>query len=36
MDGGADGSLEDMWRYAIDAAALDWIGNNDHDNGGGK
>ena len=36
MDGGPDGSLEDMWRYAIDAAALDWIGNNDHDNGGGK
>jgi hypothetical protein len=36
MDGGSDGSLEDMWRYAIDAAALDWIGNNDHDNGGGK
>ena len=35
-DGGADGSLEDMWRYALDAAALDWIGNGDHDNGGGK
>ncbi len=35
-DGGSDGSLEDMWRYAIDAAALDWIGNGDHDNGGGK
>ncbi len=36
MDGGSDGSLEDMWRYAIDAAAFDWIGNGDHDNGGGK
>ncbi len=35
-DGGADGSLEDMWRYAIDAAGLDWIGDGDHDNGGGK
>jgi len=36
MDGGSDGSLEDMWRYAIDVAAFDWMGNNDHDNGGGK
>ena len=36
QDGGADGSLEDMWRYAIDAGGLDWIGNGDHDNGGGK
>jgi hypothetical protein len=35
-DGGSDGSLEDMWRYALDAAELDWIGNADHDNGGGK
>jgi hypothetical protein len=35
-DGGSDGSLEDMWRYAMDAAGLDWIGNGDHDNGGGK
>jgi hypothetical protein len=25
-----------MWRYAIDVAALDWIGNTDHDNGGGR
>ena len=32
-DGGADGSLEDMWPYALDAASLDWIGNGDHDNG---
>jgi hypothetical protein len=35
-DGGPDGSLEDMFRYAIDAAALDWIGNTDHDNGSGR
>jgi hypothetical protein len=35
-DGGADGSLEDLWRYAIDAAGLEWIGDGDHDNGGGK
>jgi hypothetical protein len=35
-DGGADGSLEDMFRYAIDAAQLDWIGNGDHDNGVGR
>jgi hypothetical protein len=25
-----------MWRYAIDAARLDWMGYGDHDNGGGK
>ncbi|MDA2923620.1 hypothetical protein MYX65_03010 [Acidobacteria bacterium AH-259-L09] len=31
-----DGSLEDMWRYALDAADMDWIGNGDHDNGGGR
>jgi len=36
QDGGNDGALEDMWRYAIDAAQFDWMGNNDHDNGGGK
>jgi hypothetical protein len=35
-DGGADGSLEDMFRYALDAASLDWIGNTDHDNGAGR
>jgi hypothetical protein len=35
-DGGPDGSLEDMFRYGIDAAAMDWIGNGDHDNGGGR
>lgn len=35
-DGGPDGSLEDMFRYGIDAAGMDWIGNGDHDNGGGR
>lgn len=30
-----DGTLEDMWRYALDAARLDWMGNGDHDNGYG-
>ncbi len=35
-DGGADGALEDMFRYALDAASLDWIGNGDHDNGAGR
>ncbi len=34
-DGGGDGSLEDMWRYAIDAARMDWLGCGDHDNGAG-
>jgi len=36
QDGGGDGLLMDMWRYGIDAAALDWIGNGDHDNGAGR
>jgi hypothetical protein len=35
-DGSPDGSLEDMFRYAIDAAAFDWIANGDHDNGAGR
>lgn len=35
-DGSPDGSLEDMFRYAIDAAKMDWIGNGDHDNGAGR
>ena len=35
-DGAGDGPLEDMWRYAIDAASMDWIGNGDHDNGNGR
>src|SRR5262249_287464 len=36
QDPGSDGALEDMWRYAIDAAKLDWMGDADHDHGGGK
>ncbi len=35
-DGGGDGALMDMWRYALDAVSMDWIGNGDHDNGGGR
>jgi hypothetical protein len=35
-DGAGDGALEDLWRYAIDCAGLDWIGDGDHDNGGHK
>jgi len=35
-DGGPDGSLEDMFRYAIDAGSLDWIGCTDHDSGAGR
>lgn len=35
-DGAGDGPLEDMWRYAIDAASMDWLGNGDHDNGNGR
>ena len=35
-DGGNDGPVEDMWRYAIDAAGMDWLGNGDHDNGNGR
>lgn len=35
-DGGSDGPLQDMWRYAIDVADLDWVGNGDHDSGHGR
>ncbi len=35
-DGGGDGPLIDMWRYGLDVAYMDWIGNGDHDNGGGR
>ena len=35
-DGGNDGPVEDMWRYAIDVAGMDWIGCGDHDNGAGR
>jgi len=32
-DGGGDGSQYDMYRYALDAIAFDWISIGDHDNG---
>ncbi|NBT20045.1 MAG: hypothetical protein EBT00_14930 [Proteobacteria bacterium] len=35
-DGGNDGPLEDMWRYGLDVAGMDWLGSGDHDNGGGR
>ena len=35
-DGAGDGPLEDMWRYGIDAASMDWLGCGDHDNGNGR
>lgn len=35
-DGGGDGTIWDQFRYAVDAAALDWIGCCDHDNGVGR
>lgn len=35
-DGGNDGPLEDMWRYALDVSAMDWLGCGDHDNGAGR
>jgi len=35
-DGNGDGPLLDMFRYGLDAAQLDWIGNGDHDNGSGR
>jgi hypothetical protein len=35
-DGGGDGMLMDLWRYGLDIASHDWIGNGDHDNGGGR
>jgi hypothetical protein len=28
-----DGTLEMMWRYALDVAGMDWIGDGDHNNG---
>jgi len=36
MDGGRDGSLLDAFRYMLDAAAMDWVGCCDHDNGHGR
>lgn len=35
-DGGPDGTLIDQWRYMLDAAAMDWFGCCDHDNGEGR
>ncbi len=35
-DGGPDGSLEDFFRYSIDAVAFDWVACTDHDNGAGR
>ncbi|HSU66327.1 MAG TPA: sialidase family protein, partial [Tepidisphaeraceae bacterium] len=35
-DGGGDGGLLDLWRYAIDAVGNDWIGDGDHDYGNGR
>ena len=36
FDGHFDGPLVDGYRYAIDAAALGWIGCCDHDNGSAR
>jgi len=36
FDGKNDGPLVDAYRYAIDAAGLDWIGCCDHDDGGAR
>lgn len=33
MDGAVDGSLWDLYRYSLDAAALDYIGLTDHNYG---
>jgi hypothetical protein len=30
-----DGPLEEVWRYGLDVAAMDWIGPGDHDYGVG-
>ena len=36
MDGGNDGTVLDQYRYMLDAAAMDWVGCCDHDNGAGR
>lgn len=36
QDGGGDGALLDMYRYAMDASYMNWVGNGDHDNGSGR
>lgn len=28
-----DGPFEEIWRYGLDVAKMDWIGQGDHDNG---
>jgi hypothetical protein len=28
-----DGPFEEIWRYGLDVARMDWIGQGDHDNG---
>lgn len=28
-----DGPFEEIWRYGLDVAQMDWIGQGDHDNG---
>src|SRR2546425_1140369 len=30
-----DGPFEEIWRYGLDVARMDWIGPGDHDNGVG-
>jgi len=30
-----DGPFEELWRYSLDVARMDWIGPGDHDNGVG-
>jgi hypothetical protein len=36
FDGGSDGAILDQYRYALDAASMDWLGCCDHDNGLGR
>lgn len=31
-----DGPFEEIWRYGLDVAKMDWIGPGDHDNGQGR
>ncbi|MEO7142605.1 MAG: DUF3604 domain-containing protein, partial [Bryobacteraceae bacterium] len=35
FDGNNDGSIQETYRYAIDAASLDYLGLTDHNNDGG-
>jgi len=35
MDGNGDGSLQEAYRYALDAAELDFLGVSDHNSNGG-